>query len=438
MTPKPVNILWQPHPKQAEFLSAAEDEVVYGGAAGGGKSDALMIDALGLNQKNPAILNPRYRALIIRRSTPELREIIDRSRVIYPAVVAGAVFHEQAKEWRFPSGAKVIFGYCERDADVYRYQGQEYQWIGIDELGQFPTPFIWQYLGTRLRSSDPTLKCYMRATCNPGAKWIPDYFGFSLAGEASLIEIGGIKRRFIPSRLRDNPSLPASYEMRLQTLPENERAALLEGRWDVVDVPGAIYRSEMMAALAEGRISSVPIEPSLLVHTYWDLGMGDSTAIWFVQYYGRERRYIDYFEASGEGLPFYRVVLDQKGYNYGTHFAPHDIQVRELGSGKSRLEVAGNLGIKFEVTPNIGLEDGIHEARMVLANCWFDATRCADGVDALRNYRRDYSQKLGEFKTSPVHDWASHCADAFRYSAVAPEPARTGGGKALNFASEWA
>ena len=430
-----MTVLWSPHAKQAEFLAAGEEEVLYGGAAGGGKSDALVIDALGGQQR--AVANPRYRALLIRRTTPELRELIDRSRSIYPFVVPGAEYHEQAKEWRFPSGAKIIMGYCEREADVLRYQGQEYQWIGVDELGHFSTPYVWQYLGSRLRTSDPSLKCYMRATCNPGPKWIREYFGFSAAGEPSKIEVGGITRRFIPSRLQDNPSLSESYATRLKTLPEADRAALLEGRWDVIDVPGAIYGSEIKLAQDQDRIGRVQVDPSLPVHTYWDLGIGDSTAIWFAQFHLSEKRIVDYFEASGEGLPFYKRVLDEKGYLYGKHYAPHDIQVRELGSGKSRIEIAAGLGIKFEVTPNIGVEDGIHAARLALKTCWFDAERCAAGLDALRHYRRDYNQKMGEFKASPVHDWSSHAADAFRYLAVNDSPAERRPVK-LNFRSEFA
>jgi hypothetical protein len=413
------SVLWTPHEKQREFLRADEDEVLYGGAAGGGKSDAMLIAALGLD--HGAIRNPRYRSLVIRQTMPQLRELIDRARVLYPAAVKGAEYHEQAKEWRFPSGAKLIFGYCDRDADVYQYQGQEFQFIGVDELGHYASPFVWQYLGTRLRSSDKTLKCRMRATCNPGPKWIREYWGFDVAGSASIRSEGGISRRFIPSRLDDNPSLSdTNYRNRLLSLPEAERAALLDGRWDVINVPGAIYADELNRALE--RITSVPVEPTLQVHTYWDLGVGDATAIWFVQYYGMERRVVDFYEASGEGLPHYVQVLKDKGYQYGIHFAPHDIAVREFSSGKSRKDVAKSLGIDFQTVPNLPVEDGIHAARMALKTCYFDANRCEAGLLALRHYRRDYNQRLGEFKPSPVHDWSSHAADAFRYMAVASEP----------------
>jgi hypothetical protein len=199
-------------------------------------------------------------------------------------------------------------------------------------------------------------------------------------------------------------------------------------------VRGSIYGAELEAARQEGRLGLVPVDPVLPVHTTWDLGMGDSTAIWFSQHTkSGEIRVVDYYEASGEGLPHYVSVLQQKGYAYGEHWAPHDIQVRELSSGRSRWEVAQSLGITFKIVPRVAqrlgneLEEGIHAARMLLPKCWFDQKRVAIGLDALQHYRRDYNARLGEFKATPIHDWSSHAADAFRYLAVwasKPKPTR--------------
>jgi phage terminase large subunit len=190
-------------------------------------------------------------------------------------------------------------------------------------------------------------------------------------------------------------------------------------------VKGAIYATELEAVRTAGRVTSVPHEPALPVDTDWDLGIGDQMTIWFSQSTrGGEVRLIDYYAASGEGFPHYAHVLSQKGYVYGTHWAPHDIVVRELGTGKSRLEVAASFGLKFKVTPRVHgqlgqeVEEGIHAVRMLLPRCWFDAVKCQEGLDALMSYRRDYNVKLSEFKPAPVHDWASHGADAFRGLAV--------------------
>ncbi len=184
-------------------------------------------------------------------------------------------------------------------------------------------------------------------------------------------------------------------------------------------IKGAIYASELSAARVASRVGRIPLDPILPVDTDWDLGIGDSTAIWFSQSTrGGEIRLIDYYEASGEGLPHYAQVLRDRGYTYGQHWAPHDIQVRELASGRSRLEAAASLGIKFQVCPNVALEDGIHAARMLFPRCWFDAEKCGPGLEALQHYRRDYNTRLNEFKATPVHDWSEHGASAFRYLAV--------------------
>lgn len=190
-------------------------------------------------------------------------------------------------------------------------------------------------------------------------------------------------------------------------------------------VKGAIFAKDLAEARAGGRVTAVPYDPVLPVDTDWDLGVGDATAIWFSQSLrSGEVRLIDYYESSGEGLPHYAALLRTKSYVYGRHWAPHDIRMRELASGRSRLETAASLGIRFEVCPNVPVEEGIHAARMLLPRCWFDAQRCDAGLESLQHYRRDYNARLNEFKASPVHDWSSHGADAFRGLAVRHRPPR--------------
>lgn len=183
-------------------------------------------------------------------------------------------------------------------------------------------------------------------------------------------------------------------------------------------VRGAVYAREIIAARAEGRISRCPYDPVLPVHTAWDLGVGDATAIWFAQAVGSEIRVIDYHESSGEGLQHYAAVLDKKGYKYGQHYGPHDIKVRELSTGKSRFEIAQSLGLTFQVCPQHKLEDGINAGRMMFPRLYFDQAKTQAGLDALQNYRWDFNQRLDEFKAVPVHDWASHGADAYRILAM--------------------
>lgn len=186
-------------------------------------------------------------------------------------------------------------------------------------------------------------------------------------------------------------------------------------------VIGAYYGREMQAAELGKRIGRVPWEPRLPVHTAWDLGVSDSTSIWFAQRNGKEWRLIDYLENSGVGLDWYAKELDRKPYKYGEHILPHDVEVREMGIGaKSRRETLASLGIRrITVVPAQKIEDGINAARLMLPQCWFDAEKCDRGVNALRNYRREFDEKRKVFHDRPLHDWCSHASDAFRYLALA-------------------
>lgn len=176
---------------------------------------------------------------------------------------------------------------------------------------------------------------------------------------------------------------------------------------------GAYYGEQMMNAEKEGRICNVPWEPRINVDTAWDLGIDDSTSIWFFQTVGTERRVIDYYENSGEGLAHYIKVLKERQYHYGRHYGPHDIEVRELSTGKSRFETARSMGIRFTVVHQMPVEDGIEAVRNVLPQCWFDQNKCERGIEALRQYRKEFNENTKMFG-SPVHDWSSHGADAFR------------------------
>ena len=189
-------------------------------------------------------------------------------------------------------------------------------------------------------------------------------------------------------------------------------------------IQGAYYAKEMKAAGEDGRICSVPYDRAASVVTAWDLGIGDSTAIWFAQFVGREVRIIDYYENSGVGLDHYAKVLLDKDYQYEQHILPHDVQVKELGTGKSRLETLDALGIRnIEIAPKLAVEDGIQAARSMIPRCWFDESKCTRGIEALRQYRRDYDERLKTWRGRPLHDWTSHGADAFRYLAVGYKPA---------------
>lgn len=185
-------------------------------------------------------------------------------------------------------------------------------------------------------------------------------------------------------------------------------------------VKGAVYARELQTAREDARITDVPYDPALPVDTNWDLGTRDATAIWFTQSAaGGVVRVIDYHEDSGYGLDHYVKVVNDKPYVYGQHWMPHDINQREFTTGKTRLELARQLlRPAVLVAPKISVDEGIHASRMVLSRCWIDRTKCRDGLTALVNYRWDFNQRVGDFSHLPLHDFASHGADAFRTFAV--------------------
>jgi len=246
-------IIFEPNPgPQTDFLASTEQEVLYGGSAGGGKSYAMIADPVRY------LNNPNARMLLVRRSTEELRELISVSKQLYPKAIPGIKFMERDKTWVAPSGATLWMSYLDRDDDVMRYQGQAFNWIGFDELTQWPTPYPWNYMRSRLRTTKASgLPLYMSATSNPGGpghQWVKKTFidpsipnedfwatdtdsgeiiswpkGHSREGEPLF------KRRFIPATLFDNPYLAEDgmYEANLLSLPEHQRRQLLEGDWDI-------------------------------------------------------------------------------------------------------------------------------------------------------------------------------------------------------------
>jgi hypothetical protein len=182
---------------------------------------------------------------------------------------------------------------------------------------------------------------------------------------------------------------------------------------------GAYYARLLELAEQAGRITSVPWDTRIPVQTFWDIGIGDSTAIWFVQKVGREIRMIDFYEARGYGIDHYVKKLREMPYAYDVHNLPFDAESKELGTGKSIEELLRQAHIgKVRIVPKMSIEQGIQAARAIIPKIWFDKEKCKDGLDALMNYRCEYDEKRESFKADPLHDWSSHAADAFRYFAV--------------------
>lgn len=326
----------------------------------------------------------------------------------FTAPLPGRAVNESELSITLPGGAQVrIFGADNPDA----LRGLYFDGVALDEVAQMD-PQVWGeiirpaladrmgfavFIGTP-KGTNLFYQLYTHASAamlEPGSDWFAALYRVDETGVIPEAELAALK-----SEMSDEA-------FRQEFLCDFSAA-----------IPGAYYGRHMEAARNESRITGVLHEPSLPVITAWDLGMRDSTAIWFAQQVRNEVRLIDYYEASGVGLEHYAKVLQDKPYVYGDHLLPHDVKVTELGSGKSRLETLQALGVKVKPVANIPVEDGIDAVRRLLPRCWFDAQRCARGIDALTQYQTEWDDKLHIFKAGPRHDWTSHAADAFRYLAV--------------------
>jgi phage terminase large subunit len=398
-----VSIYYKPRQQFAPFHARAERFACIVAHRRAGKTVACVHELL-----HGAIrcqeLRPRFAYLspFLRQSKQVAWDYLRAA--IAPARAEGATAHETELRVDLPSGAQVrLYGADNPDA----LRGLYLDGVVLDEYADMD-PRVWSevirpaladrrgwavFIGTP-RGRNAFFDLWRRAQTEQG--W------FSLMLKAS--ESGLIPREELDLARRD--------------LSEDQYAQEFECSFEAA-VVGAYYGALMRAAEADGRVAGVPYDPAALVWTAWDLGIRDATAIWFAQVVGREIRIIDYYEASGVDLGHYVREVRGKPYAYAGHIVPHDAQAKELGTGKSRLEVMDQLGLKgITLAPLHRVEDGINAVRVTLPRCWFDAGKCARGLDALRLYRAEYDDKLGVLRAQPRHDWCSHPADAFRYLAM--------------------
>lgn len=324
----------------------------------------------------------------------------------YSLAVPGAVAHESELRVDYPNGGRVrLYGADNPDA----LRGIYLDGVVLDEYADM-NPRIW---GEIIRPALSDRKGWAVFIGTPKgrnaffdihemARQDPDWFALTLpASESGLIDMDELAdaRKTMTQEQYDQ-----EYECSFT-------AAIL----------GAYYGKDIAQAERDGRVRDIPYRPDKPVGTMWDLGIGesDATGIWFFQQNGDWIDFIDYYEATGEGLPHYAGVLQEKRYVYGKHIAPHDIRNKEWGSGRARLEVARSLGITFRIAPRVAIMDGINAVRMLFPRFRFDAKKCAAGIEALRQYRQDWDEDRKTFRDKPRHDWTSHCADALRMGALA-------------------
>ena len=424
-------VIFQPNKgPQTSFLAAAEDEVFYGGARGGGKSFAMIIDPLRHCQFRI------HRAVILRRTMPELRELIRHTQYLYPKAYPGARWRDQDKEWIFPSGAKVEFGYAETENDLLRYQGQSYTYIGIDELPQFPDPRMWYDLKASLRSVDPRVPARMRATGNPGnigSMWVKKMFiDPAPPGQAFPISVETpagtriVTRRFIPAKVTDNPHLMQTdaYLTALSSLPEIRRKQFLEGDWDAFD--NAAF-PEFTRGVHTVRPFKIPSNWPRFRACDWGYS-SPACCLWFaVDGEGNLIVYRELYTKGKTADTFAKMVLECESEDPPIHFGIMDssLWAKRGDVGPSIIEVMRKEGCywrpsdrsrgsrvagKAEVHRRLQLEDdsfGEKKPRVTFFNTCIDTIRTIPMLQCDKNNPEDVDTHMED-----------HAYDAFRYGCM--------------------
>ena len=329
---------------------------------------------------------------------------------------------------RFYNGSEIWFGYLDDVKHSDNVLGKEFNTVYLNEISEIAFASYSKVL-TRL-----SLKAYDKngnlcpnrffGDCNPSGKWHWGYKTFVLKKNAKTGEALNNPEQYgyLLMNPKDNmANLPEDYIQMLESLPEDERNRFLLGIW-TDGISGGIYTKEIGLAEQEGRITSVPFNNEFFVWTFWDIGIDDSTAIWFVQFVGDEIHLIDYYSNNNQSALHYLEVLKQKaqqyGYKYNKLILPHDGKQREWTNGRSRAETLESQGFKTEVVKATSIADGINACKLIFYKCWFDKEKCQEGISALSNYRRKEDTVAMTYSKEPLHDWTSHGADSFRLMGV--------------------
>jgi phage terminase large subunit len=387
------------------FMEPRRYKVAYGGRGSGKSWSIAQLLIMQAYTKKTRILCAREIQKSISDSVIQLlADTIERMGL-------GPFFEVQKTQILARNGSRFIFeGLKANITKIKSMEGIDRVWV---EEAEKVSQASWQTLIPTIRA--PGSEIWI--SFNPADEMDPTYQTFILnpPPDSYVVKVNW----------DDNPWFPETLDKErkhLERLDKDLYDHIWEGECQV-NQKGAYYAKQIELAREDDRIGRIAIDPILPVHTFWDLGIADATAIWIVQRAGTEVRVIGYYENSGEGMQHYINWLhdfrEKHQVTFGDHYAPHDIRVRELTTGKSRLSAARKMGISFQITPNIPIMDGIEAGRRILARCWFDEKRCADGLRALSYYRCEYDEDKRVFKDRPLHDWSSHGADAWRYFAVA-------------------
>jgi len=348
------------------------------------------------------LVNPRY--AYIAPTYKQAKNIAWDYLKMFAGPIPTTRFNETELRCDLPNGARITLLSSENPDSL---RGLALDGVVIDEVAQIE-PKLWNEI-IRPAISDRKGFCYMIGTPAGMSNLFYELYQYAIADNKWYAYTAPASK----TKIIDQEELDAAKKQMGDTKYRQE----FECDW-VANIEGSIYGKIMKKLEDNKQITLMAYDPTLLVSTVFDIGVGDSTAIVFYQKLGNTIRIIDYYENRREGLPHYIQILKEKDYIYDKHFAPHDIEVQEFSSGKTRREVAYQLGIRFKILPKLPLEDGIHSLKMILPRCYFNLDKTKILIDALRHYHRKYNEKMKMFNNKPVHDWSSHACDAMRYMAI--------------------
>lgn len=369
----------------------------------------LQRDALRVAASQYAFIAPTYKQA--KRIAWEMLKAIAEG-------IPGVEYNESELTAKYPNGSKIFLAGSE---NVDALRGIPLWGGGQDESSQQPSNLFteviskcladhlgyWIWGGTP-KGKNQFYRTYMAAKANPD-----QYTVVLRTIDDSLADEEGETIENLRVALEDDRRLVSVGEMTQEEFDQEWYCSF------EASARGAYYAKQIGQARADGRIKAVPYDPALKVHTVWDLGIGANLAIGFYQRVGTEMHMVDYWQGTEkDGIPQAAKELQSKPYVYGKHFGPHDIRATEQGTGVSKIETAKNLGIDFELIPNIGVDDGIHAGQLMFARLWVDESKCSLWLDAIAQYRRAWDEGRGMFTDKPYHDWTSHPADVHRYAAV--------------------
>lgn len=373
-----------------------------------------------------ALKEPKSRHVIFRQHRKDLKESIWLDTFVKALelnFVNAKVQKNEAELFaKFSNDSEIWFSYLDDSVNADAVLGKEYNTIYLNEVSEISYK-SFEKAQTRL-SLKNGLQNRMYCDCNPPGKWHWAYKVFIEKKNPKNNEnlVNPDKYGSMLLNPQDNlDNLPEDYLETLSNLSEDERNRFLLGLW-TEGISGGIYTKEMAQAEQEGRITSVPFNNEFFVYTFWDIGMDDSTAIWFVQFVEDKIHLIDFYQNNNQSALHYLDVLKSKeqlyGYKYNKLILPHDGRVREWTNGRSRTETIESKGFRTDVVKATSIADGINACKILFNRCYFDKEKCAEGISALSNYRRKEDSINLTYSKEPLHDWTSHASDSFRLMGV--------------------